>query len=30
MAAAEAELGGIEEQLKSKLIEVSMSQNNQQ
>ena len=29
-AAAEAELGGIEEQLKSKLIEVSMSQNNQQ
>lgn len=29
-AAAEAELSGIEEQLKSKLIEVSMSQNNQQ
>ena len=29
-AAAEAELGGIEEQLKAKLIEVSMSQNNQQ
>nr|WP_270304106.1 toxic anion resistance protein [Baileyella intestinalis] len=29
-AAAEAELGGIEEQLKAKLIEVSMSQNAQQ